>query len=308
MQYVFILIGIALFFIAWTLIEQKQLVTTKYEVLSKELPKGFDQTRFVVLADLHNYTFGINNERLVKRIEALAPEFIIIAGDMINKRVACCPSNAFTLLEQLAKKYKIYYAYGNHEQRNERLLIEKNSVVTDSKRAVEPSSQLMSDISSTWVEFKDKLHELGVIFLDNQGVELVKKNNRLRITGISIGKEFFKRTNFPDMEKEYLTGLIGEKPKNQYQILIAHNPIYFKAYADWGADLTISGHLHGGMVRIPGIGGVISPQVTLFPKYHGGNFTENGQEMIVSRGLGSHSMMPRYLNTPEVVQITLKCE
>ncbi|MDD3174462.1 MAG: metallophosphoesterase [Herbinix sp.] len=286
-----IVAGLIMIFIIWTVIEQKQLVTTKYVVASAKLPKALNSTSFVVLADLHNYNFGKNNERLVKRIDELSPEFIIIAGDMINKSAACYPSNVFRLLEQLAKRYKIFYAYGNHEQRMDRIL-EMNIN--------------QNDLSSTWVEFKKILTNLGVIFLDNKSTVFIKNKEKLRITGVSIGREYFIRGKIPAMEEGYIRSLIGEKTKKEYQILIAHNPVYFSEYANWGADLTISGHLHGGLVRLPGVGGVISPQVKLFPKYNSGNFAENGQQMVVSRGLGSHSMMPRVFNAPEIVYITMK--
>jgi len=298
-----------LFFIVWTLIEQRMLVTTQYEVTSSKLPQGFHNTKIVVLADLHNYTFGRNNERLIRRIVALNPGFIIVAGDMINKREACYPSNAYTLLEELAKSYKIYYAYGNHEQRVNTLLLEKeldNNVDLKQISSLLELEQQSQYLSSTWVEYKDKLSQLGVIFIDNQSIDIVINKNRVRISGVSIGRDYFKRSQYPDMEESYLSSLIGVKPENQFQILIAHNPVYFDQYLAWGADLTISGHLHGGMVRIPGLGGAVSPQVKLFPKYDGGQYTKNEGTMIVSRGLGSHSFMPRYFNIPEVVQITLK--
>jgi predicted MPP superfamily phosphohydrolase len=185
MQFGLILTGFVIIFILWTVLEQKQLVTTKYTAASTKITQAFHNTSFVVLADLHNYNFGKNNERLVKRIEELSPEFIIIAGDMINKRAACYPSNAFTLLEQLAKKYKIYYAYGNHEQRLERLLAEGSA---------------QDCVSSTWVEYVERLRKMGVIFLDNESAVYSKNMEKLHITGVSIGKEFFSRSKTPVME------------------------------------------------------------------------------------------------------------
>lgn len=288
-----IVLGVIVLLIIWAFIEQKQLVTTKYNVETNRLPKAFHNTKFVVLADLHNYYFGKKNIRLFQRIERLAPEFIIVAGDMINKRSTCYPSHAFDILEQLSKKYKIYYAYGNHEQRIERSIAEHKG-------------QELDEVCSSWLEFKQILSHKGVIFLDNQSCTIQKNRDILRITGLSIDKRFFERSKFPKMEEDYLTSLINRCQKDTYNILIAHNPVYFTDYAKWGADLTLSGHLHGGMVRLPGIGGVISPQVKLFPKYNAGNFTEAGQELVVSRGLGSHSYMPRLFNAPEIVQITLK--
>lgn len=309
MENFFIIVAIIIFFIIWTFMEQKQFIVKKYEVNHNELPTSFHNTKFVLLADLHNHTFGNENERLIRRIQKLQPEFIIVAGDMIDKHKPCYPSNAYILLEKLAKEYQIYYAYGNHEQRIEGLQIDN-----DLEQGIEGSSsgqnpdqiKLQHEIGSTWVKFKEKLSKLGVIFLDNESIMLSKNKERIKITGLSIGQEYFQRTGYPDMNLDYLNSMLGKKQSNLYHILVAHNPVHFKQYAAWGAELTISGHLHGGMARIPGIGGIISPQVKFFPKYSGGVYSENHKVMVVSRGLGSHSMMPRYFNVPEVVEITLK--
>lgn len=282
-------------FLVWTAVEQKILVTTKYTAISDRLPKAFHNTDFVVLADLHNYHFGRNNVRLLKRIEELAPEFIIVAGDMINKGHACYPGSVYSLLEQLTQKYKIFYAFGNHEQKIEQLIREGNA-----------NGIPLETSWTAWLQFRERLQKLGVIFLDNKSATFTKNGETIRITGVSISRRFFERTKVPPMEEDYLNWLIGKKPDERYHILIAHNPVYFQNYARWGADLTVSGHLHGGLVRLPFIGGVISPQVRLFPKYYAGVFTENGKQMIVSRGLGSHSAMPRIFNAPEIVSITLK--
>ncbi len=286
-----IIIGIILLIILWTAMEQKQLVITSYQAVSDRLPRAFHDTGFVVLADLHNVRFGKHNQRLLKRIESCSPEFIIIAGDMIQKRAICYPGDTFSLLEQLAKKHRIYYAYGNHEQTMEQQLSEQ----------AQPD-----DIGGSWNEFKAALVKCGVSFLDNQSVWLQKGENRLRITGVSIGEQYFGHGKLRPMDTGYLTSLLGNKPESEYQILIAHNPSYFQDYCEWGADLILSGHLHGGMVRLPFLGGLVSPQVRLFPKYSAGFHKRQGHRMAVSRGLGSHSLMPRLFNTPEIVQIILK--
>lgn len=289
----YIIVLVILLLILWAMIEQELLVTTSYTVQSGKLPKEFDNTRFVVLADLHNITFGKNNRRLVGKIEQLSPEFIVIAGDIIDKNIPSYSSNAFKLLEQLAKRYKIFYAYGNHEQKLE--LYSSGEWPKECQR-----------LYDSWVLFKDRLKELQVEFLDNSDTVWRKNNSEIHITGVSIDKKFFERTNIPAMEEDYIPSLIGQCDTSQFQLLIAHNPVYFNDYAAWGADLTISGHLHGGLVRLPGVGGVISPQVKLFPKYHSGNYTRKGQLMVVSRGLGTHSHMPRLFNIPELILIELK--
>lgn len=294
-------------FILWTAAEQKLLATTRYIVMSEKLPKTFDHTSFVILADLHNNNFGMNNERLISKIEKLKPEFIVMAGDIINKGSKCSPSNALTLMEQLAANYKIFYAYGNHEQRlnglntnNDEDKIKQQAV----SHAINNNTE-QKHLFSSWTEYKNKLTKLGVIFLDNKSTFFIKNGEKLRITGVSIDKKFFEHTRKPAMEKGYLNTLIGNSKDADYQILIAHNPVYFKEYIGWGADLILSGHLHGGLVRLPGIGGMVSPQVSLFPKYDAGIFSENGHQMVVSRGLGSHSIMPRIFNAPEIVSVTL---
>lgn len=287
-----IIILVILLLILWAMIEQELLIISRYTVKSDKLAKALDHTRFVVLADLHNMTFGVNNKRLVKKIEKLSPEFILIAGDIIDKQVTSYPSRASVLLQQLAGKYKIYYAYGNHEQKLELY-----------GQGVWPQS--MIGLSVSWERFKESFKKLNVEFLNNTDTVWEKNGAKLHISGVSIEQRYFERHDIKVMEEGYLHSLLGKSDNENYHILIAHNPVYFYDYANWGADLTISGHLHGGMVRIPGVGGVISPQVKFFPKYHSGNFTENGQEMIVSRGLGTHSHMPRLFNIPEIVLVEL---
>ena len=103
------------------------------------------------------------------------------------------------------------------------------------------------------------------------------------------------------MPAEEIREALGEPAEGAYRILLAHNPDYFSAYAQWGADLTLSGHLHGGMVRLPKIGGLISPNWTLFPKYDHGLYTIEEKKMIVSAGLGSHTIKLRINNPPELV-------
>jgi predicted MPP superfamily phosphohydrolase len=251
----------------------------------------------------------------------LSPEFIIVAGDMINKMESCYPSHAYTLLEALAKNYKIYYAYGNHEQKID---LYKNGILNSGTLNNDTlnSGTLKSDnlnkstsnidkfnsmeLYSTWVAYKERLNTAGVTFLNNQSITLDKNSAKLRITGISIGYKYFERNSTPEMEVGYLKELVGDKVEEEFQLLIAHNPVYFKDYTKWGADLTLSGHMHGGMIRIPGVGGVLSPQAKFFPKYHSGIFTENKRQLVVSRGLGSHSIMPRLFNIPEIVLVSLK--
>ena len=107
------------------------------------------------------------------------------------------------------------------------------------------------------------------------------------------------------MEAKYLTDTLGRTKTEKYEILLAHNPDYFPEYAGWGADLVLSGHVHGGMMRLPLIGGVVSPAFKFFPKYDGGMFRIGKSVMILSRGLGMHTIPVRIFNPGELVYLKL---
>ena len=105
-----------------------------------------------------------------------------------------------------------------------------------------------------------------------------------------------------------MTKHLGNADRSRFQILMAHSPLFFDACADWGADLTLSGHFHGGTIRIPGLGGVMTPQYQFFLPVCAGTFEQNGRYMIVSRGLGTHSINIRIFNKPQVVVVRLRPE
>lgn len=110
--------------------------------------------------------------------------------------------------------------------------------------------------------------------------------------------------HYRPVTQETLYTILGDAPQG-YNILLAHNPNYFPVYARWGADLTFSGHIHGGMIRLPLVGGLLSPETLLFPKYDGGSYQIEDKTMILSRGLGRGSMGLRLFNPPEIVTVIL---
>ena len=122
------------------------------------------------------------------------------------------------------------------------------------------------------------------------------------------GKEYFEKFNRYVFEESQIEDALGkcEQAPGLYNILLAHNPVYFKQYAAWGADLTLSGHLHGGIIRLPFIGGVITPQAKLFPKYDRGIFEKDGKYLVVSAGLGEHTVPVRIFNPPQLICIEIK--
>ena len=150
--------------------------------------------------------------------------------------------------------------------------------------------------------YEEELNKIGAPFLRNKSKEC---NDNIRITGLEMKREYYQRFKKKLMDKSYLPEVLGEVKQEKYEILLAHNPDYFEEYAEWGADLVLSGHVHGGMMRLPILGGVISPAVKLFPKYDGGLFKEGKSTMILSRGLGMHTIPIRIFNPGELVFIKL---
>ncbi len=296
MIYICIFAGLILLVFIWSLIEQKIIVKKEYTINSKGNGIDSEGISFVLLSDIHNTGFGKGNRSLLQKIFKVNPDFVIIAGDLITKKKPCYPGNAYNLIKDLSDRYPVYFAYGNHEQRFEDL--EHNRDVNGI-----PDNELVR----SWTVFKSKLKEMGVYILDNKTITLKYKNNTLNITGLSLDYAYYKSRS-ESLNQDYITDKIGKRSREGYQILIAHNPVYFKDYILWGADLVLSGHIHGGLVRLPFIGGIISPQVRFFPKYDAGLFEDNGRYMVVSRGLGTHSFMPRIFNPPELVVINLKAD
>ena len=149
------------------------------------------------------------------------------------------------------------------------------------------------------------LRDCGVVLLENQSISFEKKGLKMQIYGFELDKRYYQKFHQDQFCIKELTETLGTPEPECYNILLAHNPVYFDDYATWGADLTVSGHLHGGIVRIPGIGGVISPQARLFPRYDAGHFKKDGKDLVVSRGLGTHTVNIRIFNPAELSVIHL---
>lgn len=254
-----------------------------YTIEDKQLPKGFQGTKIVMLADLHEHEFGEKNKKLLEKIRAQNPDYIMIAGDLLIKGECLRIEKVISFLEQLVTIGPVYYAPGNHEEYLERVCGKK-----------------------VYGEYLEKLKEIGVTYLANQSVCLKKGTDQIRVTGLHLQKKYFAKFYEPiTFEIEHLEELIGRR-KEQYEVLIAHNPNYLPIYAKWGANLVLSGHVHGGVVILPWVGGVISTTFQLFPKYDFGMFEEGDTKMVLSRGLGVHTVRLRLFNRPEISVISLR--
>lgn len=253
-----------------------------YELVSQNIEKDF---RFLFLSDLHNKQYGAQNEKLLSAIEECCPDAILIGGDILTATPGKSVEPAAEFVRKLSEKYPVYYANGNHEQRLE-LYPETYGAMGE--------------------EYEKRLAEAGIVRLVNSAQ--VNEEYGIEVVGCQVDRRFYKRFKRVPMEKEYLEEILPPKTEGMYTILLAHNPDYFPVYKQWGADLTLSGHVHGGVMRLPVLGGVLGTNFRFFPKYDGGKFSEDGKTMIVSRGLGAHTIPLRIFNPAELVEVVIKKE
>ncbi len=261
-------------------------VVREYEFTSGKLKRDIT---FVLLTDLHGYVFGNNNDKLIEKIYDINPDYILSCGDMFTARYIdgkVHTEAGLHVLKSLAGKFPVYLSNGNHEEK---------------------IKSYTKEFGNLFDRYKSDLVRAGVHYLENESEEIPKDN--IRISGLELPLSFFQKIVKKKMVQEDITGRIGEKKavhSDKFQILIAHNPQYFEEYARWGADLTVSGHVHGGIIRLPILGGVISPAIALFPKYDGGKYTIDDSTMVLSRGLGTHTINVRMFNPGEVSVIKVR--
>lgn len=260
----------------WTIWGNSALELNRYTIESKKLPKVFDNFKIVQVSDLHNAEMGEDNEKLLALISEATPDIIAITGDMIDSRRTDIEV-ALEFAEEAVKIAPCYYVCGNHELRVEE-----------------------------YDDLKEGLHELGVVILENEKKSIVRDNHEISIIGLN-DPSFEAFATFMDEDeliKAYLNPLVEDD--NNYKVLLSHRPELFETYAGAGVDLALSGHAHGGQIRLPIIGGIIAPHQGLLPEYDGGLYIKEETSMAVSRGIGNSIFPFRFNNRPEVVLIELQ--
>ncbi len=268
MKTLFIIIFIIALILIYGYVENFRFIVTKYHIRNKKVPKQLDGKKCILISDLHNSCFGTSNQRLIDRIKEINPDFILIAGDSVNGIKNCDTAIAF--LKTISKEYKCFAADGNHELQLKLYLKDEYEIY----------------------------NKTGIINLEN---DFKDYGDFCRVYGLNIDISYYKRMHQPQFSANYLTRCLGICDDKYYNILVAHNPQYIDYYAKAGYNFIVCGHFHGGFVRLPFIGGLITPQLKLFPKYSGGHYTVEGQDVVVSRGLGSHTLRFRIFNTPELI-------
>lgn len=265
-------------------IESKKFKITKYNI------DVFDNTSFsgfkiAMLADMHNCWFGVDNASILNVINDYSPDIIVIAGDMIVCREKHVENNLKTaeFVNALTDIAPVYYGYGNHEM---------------------GVAKGLKNVGENWKQYISLLNE-KVHLLDNDKINITKDNQEFAVYGLNLPTDYYERLKVEPLNKTDISNYIGEANEDSYNILIAHNPDYFKAYSNWGANLILSGHNHGGLVKLPLFGGVISPRLHLFPRYSYGLYEKDNSKMILTNGLGAHSLKIRVNNIPEIVLIDI---
>ena len=234
--------------------------------------------RAAVLADLHDRVYRSDVRHVADAVLEEGCELALSAGDLVvmkGGRFAC--DHALELIEALRAAMPVYLAHGNHETRMARLHPEE------------------------YDRYRRKTDALGAVSLVNSHTELLIHDVPVRLTGLELKRKFFKGAPDDALNAARIRRKVGDPGAGVFNILLAHHPKYFPAYAQWGADLTLSGHLHGGIMRLPLLGGVISPDPALFPRYDHGWYRIGKAGMVVSAGLGTHTIHLRINNPAELV-------
>lgn len=254
-----------------------------YQIESKKLNKG-KELKIIFLSDLHSKQYGKENERLLTAIRDERPDYVLAGGDMLIGVKNANLQVATSLARSLATICPVYYANGNHEQRLK----------------LYPET-----FGGLYKEYKASLLDAGVTLLENECTLVETEAGNISIYGLEIPAECFAKLRKTSLSVEAIEERIGACSQEGYHILLAHNPKFADTYLEWGADLVLSGHLHGGVMRIPGIGGAISPQGILFPKYSGEHTKVGEADVVVSKGLGAHTIPIRIMNPAEMIVLHL---
>lgn len=240
--------------------------------------KNDAKLKFVVITDLHNKEYGEKNADLAELVKEQNPDFIAVCGDMVN-RGDSDTTKMKDVLEKLSKIAPTYCCLGNHERDN---------------------------AAKFGTDFKSETNSTGAVLLDNEYIKFTKNGKSVLIGGMSDYPYYEFYTPDDDVPSRTLWEEFAEKAKNNFTILLHHQPEYIAEDAKkTDIDLIVCGHTHGGQIQLPFIGGVIAPNQGLFPKYDKGEFDLDGTKMIVCAGLSNPVFIPRINNQVEIGVVTV---
>lgn len=276
-----ILGALLLLVLIWFCVEQNLLLVRKKQITLERLPREWDGVTLLQISDIHHRKLGRENCRIVQKARELQPDYIVITGDLISRDMQDFSETA-SFLGQLRSVCPVYLCPGNHEL----------------------------DLSQEkWMELQKVIGASGCRLLLNETVSLSRNPGGapLYLAGATLASNIYRDENRGFRHLAEYTAADLEQALGQPQgctILLAHNPFLLDSYAGWGADLALCGHVHGGLVRLPLVGGVLSPERRFFPKYDKGLYQKGKTQMYVSGGLGK----PRFCNPPEINLIYLNSD
>ena len=251
------------------------LTVKKYAIGTEKLEAGTSM-RVVLLADLHSHVYGGDQSPLVSKILGQDPDIILLAGDIADDRVSI--EGALLLLEGIKDAAPVFYVSGNHEYWS-------------------------GDIRG----IKEAVRGYGATVLEDEYREIAIDGVPLIVAGIDDPE--WARYEYKASRKPMDEAFEGLAAKKQYKILVAHRPEMIESYKKYPFDLVVSGHAHGGQVRIPFLlNGLVAPNQGWFPKYAGGVYRHGDLIHVVSRGLSFNPRLPRIFNPPEIVVIDIEGE
>ena len=258
----------------WLLWDNRRLDVTGYDVVLDELPAAADGLRIAQISDLHAAEFGTFQDRVVAATTAAQPDLIALTGDLIDYRTTQL-DGVLSVTERLQSIAPTYFVLGNHEA----------------------DSPLMEELITG-------LEARGITVLRDEAVEVRIAGIELMVAGIDDPRVRAAAGESPQDATAVLSGL--DLPEDGTTVLLAHRPEQLGSYTGTGADLVLSGHAHGGQVRIPGAGGLYAPHQGLFPRLSGGVHEWQGTTMVISRGLGNSIAGVRVNNPRELVIVELR--
>ncbi len=251
-----------------------RLETTHYIIKSSKVPRSFDGFRIVQVSDFHASTVP----GIIEEIRNETPDIIVSTGDLVHDRGSY--DAGIRLSERMVDIAPVYAVTGNHDLRR-----------TDYPR------------------FQNELDRTGVLTLHDESVTLKKDGEAITLSG---AEDPFS-TDGSTIEQNIEASIAKMNTSENYHILLFHRANHMDLLKDKGFDLVLSGHMHGGQIRLPNGRGVCSPKSSwssgspmLFPKYFGGHYRYMGMDMIVNRGIGNPMIIPRLFNRPEITVIILK--
>ena len=257
----------------WIAHGNQNIGLTTYEAKVSGLPQAFEGLRIVQLSDLHNVVFKDGNAKLIALVEQAEPDMIFITGDMLDSRRTDTQA-ALRVADKVVGIAPTYYVPGNHEAR-----------------------------LSEYGEFERSLEKLGVTVLRNSAVPVEKDGEVISIAGVD-DPDFLDA----DGGEAAMNLMLNQLDTKGCTLLLSHRPELFEVYAEKGIALAFSGHVHGGQIRLPLLGGLYGPHQGFFPEYDGGLYYKEDSAMIVSRGIGNSIFPFRVNNDPEVVLAILECK